>query len=193
MPKCAVYRKTLSSSQRKYSRPVAAYIEELTSCLSPLELGQEARICSTCRVALTKSRNPSRHFRIHVRRTLFLSHRCVYVKYNNIRKYIFFITYILASGKMQARQGWEAPQTVRNMKLARALKKDAGTQTTEKQLSLTLWTVEDTCFGEILRGPCGRTLFPPGLYEEMKEKMQVLSRRKLLIHAETNVYRLEIA
>ncbi|XP_028515844.1 uncharacterized protein LOC114575348 [Exaiptasia diaphana] len=47
----------------------------------------------------------------------------------------------------------------------------------ENVLSISSWTAVDTCFGEILRGPCGRTLFPPGLFEEIEEEMKLLSRR----------------
>lgn len=51
-------------------------------------------------------------------------------------------------------------------------------ETAENILSLSSWTAVDTCFGEILRGPCGRTLFPPGLFEEIEEEMKLLSERK---------------
>ena len=55
---------------------------------------------------------------------------------------------------------------------------NAGTQTAEETLSLSTWQVDNTCFGQILRGPCGRVLFPPDLFDEVDERMKMLSKSK---------------
>ena len=47
-------------------------------------------------------------------------------------------------------------------------------------IDLSKWRVENTCFGEILRGPCG-TLLPPGLLEEVEQNIKQLSQRKDVI------------
>lgn len=46
-------------------------------------------------------------------------------------------------------------------------------------IDLSTWSVQNTCFGEILRGPCG-TLFvlPTGLLEEVAHNFKQLSQRK---------------
>ena len=44
-------------------------------------------------------------------------------------------------------------------------------------IDLSTWSVQNTCFGEILRGPCG-TLLPPGLLEEVAHNFKQLSQRK---------------
>ena len=44
-------------------------------------------------------------------------------------------------------------------------------------IDLSTWSVENTCFGEILQGPCG-TLLPPGLLEEVAHNFKQLSQRK---------------
>ena len=48
-------------------------------------------------------------------------------------------------------------------------------------LDLTEWRLEETCFGDLLRGPCGDTLLPAGLFEEVTENMKQLSKRKSFI------------
>ena len=55
---------------------------------------------------------------------------------------------------------------------------NAGTQTAEETLSLSTWQVDNTRFGQILRGPCGRVLFPPDLFDEVDERMKMLSKSK---------------
>ena len=42
-------------------------------------------------------------------------------------------------------------------------------------IDLSTWSVQNTCFGEILRGPCG-TLLPPGLLEEVAHNFKQLSQ-----------------
>lgn len=44
-------------------------------------------------------------------------------------------------------------------------------------IDLSTWSVQNTCFGEILRGPCG-TLLPPGLLEDVAHNFKQLSQRK---------------
>lgn len=44
-------------------------------------------------------------------------------------------------------------------------------------IDLSTWSVQNTCFGEILRGHCG-TLLPPGLLEEVAHNFKQLSQRK---------------
>ena len=55
---------------------------------------------------------------------------------------------------------------------------NAGTQTAEETLSLSTWQVDNTRFGQILRGPCGRVLFPPDLFDAVDERMKMLSKSK---------------
>jgi len=55
---------------------------------------------------------------------------------------------------------------------------NAGTQTAEETLSLSTWQVDNTRFGQILRGPCGRVLFPPDSFDEVDERMKMLSKSK---------------
>ncbi|KAL9974746.1 hypothetical protein ACROYT_G011827 [Oculina patagonica] len=66
--------------------------------------------------------------------------------------------------------------------------KSAGTQTEQITtngidltsrglLDVTEWKVEETCFGDVLRGPCGDTLLPAGLLEEVRDNMKELSQR----------------
>ena len=45
-------------------------------------------------------------------------------------------------------------------------------------LNLTEWTIKETCFGDVLRGPSGETLLPTGLFEEVADSMKELSKRK---------------
>ena len=45
-------------------------------------------------------------------------------------------------------------------------------------MALENWQVQETCFGEILRGPCGSVIFPPGLFEEVQDEMKHLSKSK---------------
>ena len=45
-------------------------------------------------------------------------------------------------------------------------------------LDLSEWEVEETCFGDLLRGPLGDTLMPAGLFEEVTDHMKQLSKRK---------------
>ncbi len=70
--------------------------------------------------------------------------------------------------------------------------KSAGTQTEQITtngidltsrglLDVTEWKVEETCFGDVLRGPCGDTLLPAGLLEEVRDNMKELSQRKNFI------------
>ena len=44
-------------------------------------------------------------------------------------------------------------------------------------IDVRTWSVQNTCFGEIIRGPCG-TLLPPGLLEEVAHNFKHLSQRK---------------
>ena len=55
---------------------------------------------------------------------------------------------------------------------------NAGTQTAEETLSLSTWQVDNTRFGQILREPCGRVLFPPDLFDDLDERMKMLSESK---------------
>ena len=55
---------------------------------------------------------------------------------------------------------------------------NAGTQTAEETLSLSTWQVDNTRFGQILRRPCGRVLFPPDLFDEVDERIKMLSKSK---------------
>jgi len=48
-------------------------------------------------------------------------------------------------------------------------------------LDLTEWRIEETCFRDLVRGPCGDTLLPAGLVEEVTENMKQLSKRKSFI------------
>ena len=45
-------------------------------------------------------------------------------------------------------------------------------------LDLSEWEVEETCFGDLLRGPLGDTLMPARLFEEVRDHMKQLSKRK---------------
>ncbi|KAM7427109.1 hypothetical protein ABFA07_021703 [Porites harrisoni] len=54
---------------------------------------------------------------------------------------------------------------------------NAGTRPAEETLSLSTWQVDNTRFGQILRGPCGRVLFPPDLFDEVDKRMKMLSKR----------------
>ena len=44
-------------------------------------------------------------------------------------------------------------------------------------IDLSTWSVQNTCFGEILQGPCG-TLSPPALLEEVAHNFKQMSQRK---------------
>ena len=55
---------------------------------------------------------------------------------------------------------------------------NAGTQTAEEKLSLSTWQVDNTRFGQILRGPCGRVLFLTDLFDEVDERIKMLSKSK---------------
>ena len=55
---------------------------------------------------------------------------------------------------------------------------NAGTRTAEETLSLSTSQVDNTRFGQILIGPCGRVLFPPDLFDEVDKKMKMLSKSK---------------
>ena len=48
-------------------------------------------------------------------------------------------------------------------------------------LNLTEWTVEETCFGDLLRGPNGETFLPTGLLEEVADSMKQLSKRETFV------------
>ena len=45
-------------------------------------------------------------------------------------------------------------------------------------LDLSEWEVEETCLGDLLRGPLRDTLMPAGLFEEVTDHMKQLSKRK---------------
>ena len=55
---------------------------------------------------------------------------------------------------------------------------NAGTQTAEEKLSLSTWQGDNTRFGQILRGPCGRVLFPTDLFDAVDERIKMLSKSK---------------
>ena len=69
--KCVVFKKALTWSQQKQSRPASPYHEILSNFISPFDLDNSARVCSACRIALTSAKskqsaetfvNVSRHF-----------------------------------------------------------------------------------------------------------------------------------
>lgn len=67
---CVFCQKTLTKCQRKNSRPAITYLEELSFHITSHELNPDARICSACRCAVSKSRK-SNNTIIHVSRILF--------------------------------------------------------------------------------------------------------------------------
>ena len=62
-----------------------------------------------------------------------------------------------------------------------------------KMLNLTEWTVEETCFRDLLRGTSGETSLPTGLLEEAADSTKQLSKRRTLflmyIILETQMFR----
>ena len=163
--KCAVCNKAISLKEHKNSRPAKPYANKfkLTD-----ELADDARICGACRYsALSTSSNQLSKVSI----TVFF----IISTKKNIKTYLSCPKQRV--GKCKRKVGRPSASR-RTQPIKEPMTKNEHCQTEENVIALQNWQVQETCFGEILRGPCGSVIFPPGLFDEVQDEMNHLSKSK---------------
>ncbi|CAH3181753.1 unnamed protein product [Porites lobata] len=163
--KCSVCGKNLSNLKAE-RRKFRAVSDDLFACFGPLE-GESPHepgkkfLCGTRRRALADFKRTGKRF-------FHLAGKSLYVPRAKGRP-----QKSATSRRQQAAQGRSSSSQTQEIAHAQS---QAESFPRTAIIDLSTWSVQNTCFGEILRGPCG-TLLPPGLLEEVAHNFKQLSQR----------------
>ncbi|XP_015768507.1 PREDICTED: uncharacterized protein LOC107347149 [Acropora digitifera] len=163
--KCSVCGKNprnLKAERRKFR----AVSDDLLACFGPLEEESPHEpgkkfLCGTCRRALADFKRTGKTF-FHLAGKFL----CVPRAKERPQK-------SATSRREQTAQGRSTSSQTQEIAHAQS---QAESFPRTAIIDLSTWSVQNTCFGEILRGPCG-TLLPPGLLEEVAHNFKQLSQR----------------